>query len=62
MKIVEYYQVYAEHDDMTFIMRETASKEGIKKVRVVGFYYGKPTPANMELYKNKPCATLVNER
>ena len=31
------YTVYAEHDDMTFIMRKDE-----KSLEVVGFYFGEP--------------------
>ena len=62
MKTVEYYQVYAECDDMTFIMREIIdSKKGTKKIKVVGFYFGEPTLENMEINKNKSSAVVLNK-
>lgn len=37
------FTVYAESNDMTFIMKETLNiEEDIKTLEVVGFYHGEP--------------------
>jgi len=39
----EVYAVYAEHDDITFILKDTLDDNGTPyRTEVIGFYYGKP--------------------
>ncbi len=40
------YPVYAEHDDITFIMEETETE-----VKVIGFYFGEPSDDSTEIFK-----------
>lgn len=45
------YTVYAEKDDITFIMQETKINGGKEtKVEVIGFYYGEPNEAHTKEY------------
>lgn len=48
--------VYAEHDDMTFII-----SEGNYKVEVVGFYFGEPDDNATRTYTGSLVAELVSE-
>ena len=41
------YTVYAEKDDMTFIMEEK-NEVGKRKLSVIGFYFGEPNDENTE--------------
>lgn len=45
------YTVYAEKDDMTFIMSEEC-KHNKRIVSVIGWYYGEPNEDNTELFMN----------
>lgn len=47
------YTVYAEHDDMTFIMQEKYNT-----ISVIGFYFGKPNNEATEKFKNNLTATI----
>lgn len=45
------YTVYAEKDDMTFIMSEERNNNK-RIVSVIGWYYGEPNKDNTELFAN----------
>ena len=51
------YTVYAEKDDLTFIMQDT-EREGKTIVKVIGFYYGEPSEELTEEYTGKLVAEL----
>jgi hypothetical protein len=51
------YTVFAEKDDLTFIMEET-EKDGKTIVKVIGFYYGEPNEELTEEYTGKLVAEL----
>ena len=51
------YTVYAEHDDITFIMEEE-KHDNKTKVTVKGFYYGKPSKEDTKCYINNLTAVL----
>ena len=54
-KTIKVYTIYAEQDDITFIM--TVEKEGKKeKHTVTGFYYGEPNEKLTQEYKNESTA------
>ena len=39
----EIYTAYAEHNDMTFILKDTFDDDGNPcRTEVIGFYYGEP--------------------
>ena len=40
--IEEIYEVYAEENDMTFIIRDTFECENLLSTEVIGFYFGEP--------------------
>ena len=40
------YTVYAEMDDMTFIMEDTD-----EEIRVIGFYFGEPNEEDTKLFE-----------
>ena len=46
------YEVYAGHDDMTFIMEETI-ENGKTKLSVIGFYFGEPSEELTNEHINK---------
>ena len=48
------WTVYAEADDMTFIMEDTADGS----IEVVGFYFGEPTPEDTERFRGKTKAVF----
>jgi hypothetical protein len=49
MLLEKYYTVYAERDDMTFIMRETLKPDGsADATEVVGWHYGEPCNASRD--------------
>ena len=52
------YTVYSEHDDITFIMRDTMNDDGLVSVEVTGFYYGTPNIQATVKFKNKLKATF----
>lgn len=54
------YTVYAQDEDMTYIMEETYRTGKLHSLEVVGFYHGMPTQENTELYRGKTKA-LYNE-
>lgn len=47
------HTVYAEQEDITFIMEETSRTGKLCSLAVVGFYHGVPTEENTELYRGK---------
>ena len=47
------WTVYAEADDMTFIMEDTEDS-----IKVVGFYFGKPTSEDTEYFRGKTEAII----
>jgi hypothetical protein len=51
------YTVYAEKDDLTFIMEEE-EKNGKIIVKVIGFYYGEPSEELTKEYTGKLVAEL----
>ena len=54
------YTVYAEHDDITFIMEE--EKQGNQvKVTVKGFYYGEPNEEDTKCYMDDLTAVVELE-
>ena len=59
-KTTKVYTVYAEKDDITFIM--TVEKEGKKeKHTVTGFYYGEPNEKDTKTFMNDPTAEFELE-
>lgn len=43
----EIFTAYAEHDDITFIMKDTYDENGNPcKTEVIGWYYGEPNEQN----------------
>lgn len=59
MNIYEHiYTVYSEHDDITFVMRDTMNDNGLISVEVTGFYYGSPDVQSTVKFKNKLKATF----
>jgi hypothetical protein len=53
------YTVYAEKDDITFIMQEAKINGGKEtKVEVIGFYYGEPNEVHTKEHKGKMAAIL----
>ncbi len=47
------YPVYAEKDDMTFIMKEEENT-----IECIGFYFGEPSEELTKEYQNKLVATI----
>ena len=47
------YEVYAENDEITFIMKDTYKNDNIISVELVGFYFGEPDEAMTEKFINK---------
>ena len=55
----ELYAVYADRDDITFIMEETTNENGdLISTECVGFYYGEPTEKDTKFFKGKLKATF----
>lgn len=57
--VKQIYEVYAQYDDITFIMEEyydTCAEQPIS-TEVVGFYYGTPDPEATKEYYGKRKAT-----
>lgn len=50
-KTIKVYTVYAEKDDMTFIITEDTEK---KTLAVTGFYFGEPNEEATKEFNNKP--------
>lgn len=50
------YTIYANHDDITFIMKETKNS-----LSVIGFYFGEPNEESTKLFSNKLTATFDKE-
>ena len=50
------YTVYAEKDDMTFIMQQND-----QEIKVTGFYFGPPNEQDTEIYKNDLKATIKEQ-
>ena len=54
------YTVYAEKDDMTFIMEQTEDNMKCEaKIEVVGFYFGEPNKESTKKFVGKRQATLT---
>ncbi len=51
------YTVYAEKDDMTFIMEEKPLEDK-RLLSVIGFYFGKPDDEATKQYTNSLTAEL----
>ena len=51
------YTVYAEKDDMTFIMQQND-----QEIKVTGFYFGPPNEQDTETYKNDLKATIKEKQ
>ncbi len=51
------YTVYAEKDDLTFIMEETD-----KTLSVVGFYFGEPDDAATEQFRGNTTAFIRDNK
>lgn len=49
------YTVYAEKDDMTFIMEEKPSETG-RTLSVIGFYFGEPNDDDTREYMHSMTA------
>lgn len=55
----ELYSVYADRDDITFVMEDTINENGeITATECVGFYYGEPTEEDTQFFKGKLKATF----
>lgn len=52
------YTVYADRDDMTFIMRDTVNGDGKAETECIGWYYGKPNEKDTEHYAGSLIAEL----
>lgn len=49
MILEKFYTVYAERDDITFIMKETLKPDGsLNTTEVVGWHYGEPCNASRD--------------
>ena len=46
----EVYTVYAERDDMTFIMEDSYNEYGDVETHVKGFHYGEPNENSITFY------------
>ena len=51
------YTVYAENDDMTFIVEEKPSETG-RTLSVIGFYFGEPEEGATKEYMHSLTAEL----
>lgn len=54
------YTVYAEKDDITFIMEQTEDKMRCDaKIEVIGFYFGEPNKESTKKFAGKSQATIT---
>ena len=53
--------VYAEKDDMTFIMESTLDTEGVERLKCIGWYFGTPSDELTETYAGKLSARIEHE-
>ena len=60
MMTTRIYTVYAEHDDMTFIMKEKTDGY-TRTVQVVGFYFGEPDDQCTNEYIGQKTAEIDEE-
>lgn len=54
----EIYTVYADHNDMTFIMEEYIDKYGRTVIKCIGWYFGEPDADITEECKGKLKAVI----
>lgn len=57
---IKIYTVYAEKDDMTFIMEEKEDADN-RTISVVGFYFGSPDESATSEYTNSLTAEFPSD-
>ena len=58
----ELISMYSEGDDVTFVVKRNTDAAGnLISQEVTGFYHGRPTAADTEIYNGKPKATYYAE-